>query len=229
MTAADRLPGIVPAGIVDRLRAAGVVPVIEIEDAGRALALARALDAGGLPVIEITFRTDAAVEALGRIAREVPAILLIAGTVTSTRLVDVARDAGAALVISPGLNRQVVQHAAAIGMPMIPGVATPSEVEAAMAAGATTVKLFPIEPLGGVKYLKAISAPYPDVMWAPTGGIAAEALPGYLEIKSVLACGGSWVAPRADVAAGDFEAITARATRAVEIVRTARANWDGAR
>jgi 2-dehydro-3-deoxyphosphogluconate aldolase/(4S)-4-hydroxy-2-oxoglutarate aldolase len=220
---------LVPPGIVGRLRAAGVIPVIEIEDAGRALALAQALDAGGLPIVEIVFRTDAAAEALRRIARDAPAILLIAGTVKSALLVDVARDAGASLVISPGLNRTVVEHAAAIGMPMIPGVATPSEVEAAMSAGATTVKLFPIEPMGGVKYLKAISAPYPEVTWTPTGGIAPEALPGYLALDSVLACGGSWVAPRADVAAGNFEAIAERAARAVEIVRLAGAAREAAR
>ena len=98
-----------------------------------------------------------------------------------------------------------------------------------MSAGATTVKLFPIEPLGGVNYLKAIAAPYPEVTWTPTGGIAPEALPGYLELESVLACGGSWVAPRADVAAGNFEAIAARAALAVEIVRSARAGREDAR
>lgn len=228
MSAAPRSAAL-PPSIVDRLRSAGVVPVIEIEDAGRALALAQALDAGGLPVVEITFRTDAAAEALRRIARDAPAVLLIAGTVTSTHVADVARDAGAALLISPGLNLRVFERAQAIGMPMIPGVATPSEVEAAMAAGATTVKVFPIEPLGGVRYLKAISAPYPDMTWAPTGGIAAEAVAGYLELQSVLACGGSWVAPRADVAAGNFEAIAARAARAVEIVRGVRPVREGSR
>jgi 2-dehydro-3-deoxyphosphogluconate aldolase / (4S)-4-hydroxy-2-oxoglutarate aldolase len=217
----------VPPGLLDRLRAAGVIPVIEIEDAGRALALAQALDEGGLPIIEITFRTDAAAEALRRIARDAPGILLIAGTVKSTRLVDVAREAGASLVISPGLNREVLEHAMAVGMPMIPGVATPSEVEAALAAGATTVKLFPIEPLGGVKYLKAIAAPYPEVTWTPTGGITPEDLPGYLGLSPVLACGGSWVAPRSDVAAGNFQAIAARAARAVEMVRGARAGRAG--
>ncbi|HEX7490941.1 MAG TPA: bifunctional 4-hydroxy-2-oxoglutarate aldolase/2-dehydro-3-deoxy-phosphogluconate aldolase [Candidatus Limnocylindrales bacterium] len=227
MTAAQR-PAIVPAGLVDRMRAAGLIPVIEIEDSGRALTLAQALDAGGLPIVEIVFRTDAAAEALRRIASDVPAILLIAGTVTSTHLVDVARESGASLVISPGLNLRVVEHAASIGMPMIPGTATPTEIEAAMSAGATTVKLFPIEPLGGVKYLKAVAAPYPGMTWTPTGGITAEALPGYLEIASVLACGGSWVAPRADVAAGNFEAIAARAARAVEIVRLARARRERA-
>jgi len=220
MTAAQH-PGTVPPGVVDRLRAAGVIPVVEIADAGRALALAQALEAGGLALVEITFRTEAA-EALRRIARDAPAILLIAGTVKSTHLVDVARNAGASLVISPGLNLQVVEHAAAIGMPMIPGVATPSEIEAAMSVGATTVKLFPIEPLGGVKYVQAVSGPYQEMAWTPTGGITPEGLPGYLQLKSVLACGGSWVAPRTDVAAGNFEAIAARAARAVEIVRGAR-------
>src|SRR5664280_2989642 len=184
-----------PAGFADRLRAAGVVPVVEVEDAGRAVALAHALEAGGLPIVEVTFRTEAATEALRRIAREAPRVFLIAGTVTSTLQADVALDAGAEMLVAPGLNRAVVEHAGRIGLPMMPGVCTPSEVEAALSLGLTAVKLFPIEPIGGLRYLKALAAPYAAMTWNPTGGITAETLPGYLAIASVLACGGAGLHP----------------------------------
>jgi len=200
----------------DRLRAAGVIPVVEIEDDGHAVALAQALEAGGLPLVEVTFRTEAAANAL------------IAGTVTSTRLADIALDAGAKMLVAPGFNRAVVEHSWRIGLPMMPGVCTPTEVEAAMALGLATLKVFPIEPIGGLRYLRALAAPYPAMTWAPTGGITVETLPGYLGVASVLSCGGSWVAPRADVAAGRFEEISARAAAVVEIVRRVRAGEGGA-
>jgi 2-dehydro-3-deoxyphosphogluconate aldolase/(4S)-4-hydroxy-2-oxoglutarate aldolase len=218
-----------PAGFAERLRAAGVVPVVEVEDAGRAVALAQALEAGGLPIVEVTFRTEAAADALRQIARDAPHVFLIAGTVTSTRQADIALEAGVKMLVAPGLNRAVVEHARRIGLPMMPGVCTPSEVEAAISLGLAAVKLFPIEPIGGLRYLRAIAAPYPAMTWNPTGGITAETLPGYLAVESVLACGGSWVAPRADIAAGRFEEIAARAAAVVEIVRRVRAGQGGTR
>ena len=224
---ADSPSGRAPVGFAERLRAAGVVPVVEIEDAGRAVALAQALAAGGLPIVEVTFRTQAAAAALRQIAHSVPGVFLIAGTVTSTRQADVARDAGVGLLVAPGLNRDVVEHAIQIGVPMMPGVCTPSEVESALSLGLTAVKLFPIGPIGGLPYLKAIAAPYQAMKWNPTGGITAETLATYLSVDSVLACGGSWVAPRADIAAGLFEEISARAAAAVEIVRLARQGQAG--
>ncbi|HJX48391.1 MAG TPA: bifunctional 4-hydroxy-2-oxoglutarate aldolase/2-dehydro-3-deoxy-phosphogluconate aldolase, partial [Gaiellaceae bacterium] len=199
--------GSVPAGVLDRLRAAGVIPVVEIEDDERAVALAQALEAGGLPIVEVTFRTEAAANALRLIARAAPRVFLIAGTVTSTRQADIALDAGVKMLVAPGLNRALVEHARRIGLPMMPGVLTPSEVEAALSLGLAAVKLFPIEPIGGLRYLRALAAPYPAMTWAPTGGITAETLPGYLAFEPVLACGGSWLAPRADIAAGRFEEI----------------------
>lgn len=211
-----------PADDMERLRAAGVVPVVEVEDAGRAVALAQALAAGGLPIVEVTFRTDAAAAAIERIARDVPTVYLIAGTVLSTRQADVARDAGAKMLVAPGFNAAVVEHAGRIGLPMLPGVCTPSEVEAALSLGLTAVKLFPIGPIGGVRYLRALAAPYGRMRWNPTGGITIEGLPDYLAVDSVLACGGSWVAPRADIAAGRFEEIASRAAQAVQAVEAAR-------
>ena len=218
-----------PAGFADRLRLSGVLPVVEIDDPGHAVALAHALEAGGLPIIEVTFRTEAAAESLRRIAREAPGVFLVAGTVTSTHQADVALDAGVDLLVAPGLNRAVVEHALRIGLPMLPGVCTPSEVEAAMSLGLTAVKVFPIEPIGGLRYLKALAAPYTSMTWNPTGGITTETLPGYLAVASVLSCGGSWIAPRADIAAGRFEEIAARAAAAVEIVRGIRASLGDAR
>jgi 2-dehydro-3-deoxyphosphogluconate aldolase/(4S)-4-hydroxy-2-oxoglutarate aldolase len=221
--------GSVPAGVLDRLRAAGVIPVVEIEDDERAVALAQALEAGGLPIVELTFRTEAAANALRLIARAAPRVFLIAGTVTSTRQADIALDAGVKMLVAPGLNRALVEHARRIGLPMMPGVLTPSEVEAALSLGLAAVKLFPIEPIGGLRYLRALAAPYPAMTWAPTGGITAETLPGYLAFEPVLACGGSWLAPRADIAAGRFEEISARAAAVVEIVRRVRAGAGGVR
>lgn len=223
----DPIAGGGPPIPTDRLRAAGVIPVVEIEDDERAVALAQALEAGGLPIVEVTFRTEAAANALRLIARAAPRVFLIAGTVTSTRQADVARDAGVGLLVAPGLNRDVVEHAIQIGVPMMPGVCTPSEVESALSLGLTAVKLFPIGPIGGLPYLKAIAAPYQAMKWNPTGGITAETLATYLSVDSVLACGGSWVAPRADIAAGLFEEISARAAAAVEIVRLARQGQGG--
>jgi 2-dehydro-3-deoxyphosphogluconate aldolase/(4S)-4-hydroxy-2-oxoglutarate aldolase len=218
-----------PSDDTEQLRAAGVVPVVEVEDAGRAVALAQALEAGGLPIVEVTFRTDAAAAAIERIARDVPGVFLIAGTVLSTRQADVALDAGARMLVAPGFNPAVVEHARRIGLPMLPGVCTPSEVEAALSLGLTAVKLFPIEPIGGVRYLRALAGPYGRMLWNPTGGITADRLQDYLAVTSVLACGGSWVAPRADIADGRFEEITARAAEAVQTVRRARTPQGGPR
>ncbi|HEU6439652.1 MAG TPA: bifunctional 4-hydroxy-2-oxoglutarate aldolase/2-dehydro-3-deoxy-phosphogluconate aldolase [Terriglobales bacterium] len=224
MTPSAQQPGRTPATVIARLRSAGVIPVVEIDDPGRAVALAQALEGGGLPIVEVTFRTEAAADSLRRIARDTPRMFLIAGTVTSTHQADVALDAGVDMLVAPGLNRDVVEHALRIGLPMMPGVCTPTEVEAAMSLGLTALKLFPIEPIGGLRYLRALAAPYPSMTWNPTGGITTETLPGYLAVESVLSCGGSWVAPRADIAAGRFEEIAARAAAAVEIVRRIRAS-----
>jgi 2-dehydro-3-deoxyphosphogluconate aldolase/(4S)-4-hydroxy-2-oxoglutarate aldolase len=218
-----------PSEIAGRLRAAGVIPVVEIRNADRAVGLARALEAGGLPVVEVTFRTAAAGEALRRIGREVAGMLLIAGTVTSAEQVEAARDAGASLLVSPGLNPSVVEHATGVGMPMMPGVCTPSEVEAALSMGLRAVKLFPVEPVGGVRYLRALAAPYAAMTWNPTGGISLSTLPDYLAVPSVLACGGSWIAPRSEIDAGSFAEIAVRAAEAVKAVQAARPDAGGSR
>ncbi|HEY2025763.1 MAG TPA: bifunctional 4-hydroxy-2-oxoglutarate aldolase/2-dehydro-3-deoxy-phosphogluconate aldolase [Gemmatimonadaceae bacterium] len=206
------------ATIIARLRALRVVPVIVIDDARHALPLAAALAEGGLPCAEITFRTPAGVEALTRIAHEQPGFLVGAGTVLSPAQADRARAAGAQFIVSPGTNRGVVEHCLSIGVPMYPGVCTPSEVEIALELGLRTVKFFPAEPMGGVKFLKAMAAPYGELTFMPTGGITRDTLAGYVRYDRVVACGGSWMAPSDWIAAGAFDRIRDETRRVVELV-----------
>jgi 2-dehydro-3-deoxyphosphogluconate aldolase/(4S)-4-hydroxy-2-oxoglutarate aldolase len=206
------------ATIIARLRAVRVVPVIVIDDARHALPLAVALTEGGLPCAEITFRTPAAAEALTRIAREQPGFLVGAGTVLSPAQADRAREAGAQFIVSPGTNPRVVEHCLSIGVPMYPGVCTPSEVEIALELGLRTVKFFPAEPMGGVKFLKAMAAPYGELTFMPTGGITRDTLAGYVRYDRVVACGGSWMAPSDWIAAGAFDRIRDETRRVVELV-----------
>ena len=206
------------ATIIARLRALRVVPVIVIDDARHALPLAAALAEGGLPCAEITFRTPAAAEALTRIAREQPGFLVGAGTVLSPAQADRAREAGAQFIVSPGINPRVVEHCLSIGVPMYPGVCTPSEVEIALELGLRTVKFFPAEPMGGVKFLKAMAAPYGELAFMPTGGITRDTLADYVRYERVVACGGSWMAPPDWIAASAFDRIRDETRRVVQLV-----------
>jgi Entner-Doudoroff aldolase len=201
------------------LRSLRIVPVIVIDDADAALPLADALCAGGLACAEITFRTSAAAEAIRRIARERPGMLVGAGTVLSPEQVHRARAAGAAFVVSPGLNPRVVELCQSLGLPVLPGVVTPSEIERARELGLGTLKFFPAEAAGGPKYLKAIGAPYPDVAFVPTGGISAANLAQYLALSNVAACGGSWMAPAEWIAQRQFDRIREETARATALVR----------
>ena len=171
----------------------GIVPVIAIESASDAEPLAKALYDGGLPCAEVTFRTKAAQEAMTRIAKAFPDLLLGAGTVLTIEQVKTAVDCGAKFIVSPGLNRTVVEYCVAKGIPVTPGVATPSEVEVALELGLEVVKFFPAEATGGLPYLKAISAPYKSLRFIPTGGVDEKNLLSYLKFPKVLACGGSWM------------------------------------
>lgn len=200
-----------------RLTQLRVLPVIVIDDATRAVPLARALSDGGLPCAEITFRTGGAAEAIRRIASEAPEVLLGAGTVLTPERVTEARDAGAAFIVAPGFSPAVVDRALELGLPVFPGVATPTEVEMALGRGLTTVKFFPAEPMGGLKFLKAIAAPYGMMRFIPTGGISASNLREYLHFDRVVACGGSWMAPAERIGAGDFAWITEETRRATEL------------
>ncbi len=187
-----------------------VVPVVAIDSVDSALPLADALIAGGLPIAEITFRTRAAADVIRLLAQERPALLVGAGTILNVDDLKRARDCGAAFAVAPGLNPAVVKAAVDVGLPFAPGVMTPSDIEAAVALGVTTLKFFPAEAAGGVALLKSIYAPYKHlgVRFIPTGGINADNVLKYLVLEAVLAVGGSWIAERGDIAAGNWTKIT---------------------
>lgn len=196
-----------------------VVPVIAIESSAHALPLADALLAGGLPIIEVTFRTAAALDVIRVLARERPQLLVGAGTVLDPATVDAAAEAGAKFALAPGCSPATVQRARAIGLPFVPGVQTPSEVELALSLGCTMLKFFPAEAAGGVKMLEAMHAPYKHtgVRFVPTGGVSPANLAAYLACDAVAAIGGTWLAKADDLKAGRFDEIAARTREAVAI------------
>jgi 2-dehydro-3-deoxyphosphogluconate aldolase/(4S)-4-hydroxy-2-oxoglutarate aldolase len=209
-------------GIVDRLQASGVVAVVNPPPPGTAMALARALAGGGVPAIEITFRTAGAAVAIEEIAGNVPDALVGAGTVLTVAQAAEALDAGARFVVSPGTNPDVVDYVLGRGAIMVPGVATPSEIELNLARGIVIMKAFPAEVMGGVRFLRAVHGPFPSVRFIPTGGIDAQNLADYLALPNVLAVGGSWIAPSVDIADGNFGAIRVRAQETARLVRACR-------
>ncbi len=193
------------------LRQTGVVPVIKIENAEDAAPLCRALLSGGIGAAEVTFRTPAAPRAMEAIAREVPDIFLCAGTVLTVEQANLAVACGARAIVSPGTNPRVVEWCLKEGVPVYPGCATPTEVEAALSLGLTDLKLFPAEAVGGVKLLKALYGPYAGVRFMPTGGVSTQNLQEYLLLPNVLCCGGSWLCPADAVNRGDWETVRALA------------------
>jgi len=206
--------------ITEALRRWRIVPVITIEDAKNAVPLSSALLAGGLPIAEITLRTPAALEALRRITHEQPEMFAGVGTVLNVRQAVQARSAGAHFVISPGFNRGVVEYCLEHDIPVYPGVATATEIEAALEAGLNLLKLWPIETLGGVKYLQLLSGPFVGVEFNPSGGVTGANFESYLALKNVVACGGSWMAPPDWIASRQFERI--RAAVRDTVMRAAR-------
>jgi 2-dehydro-3-deoxyphosphogluconate aldolase/(4S)-4-hydroxy-2-oxoglutarate aldolase len=203
--------------ILDRIAELKLIPMVVIDHAEHAGPFGDALVAGGLPVAEITFRTPAAEAAIRELARRGD-LLVGAGTVLSKELADRAIDAGAKFVVAPGTNPEVVEHVLKRGSVMIPGIVSPTEIELALSLGVSTLKFFPAETMGGVAMLKALAGPYPDVRFVPTGGITPELLPSYLKLASVVACGGSWLAPRDLLAAGKFDAVKLLVEQAVKII-----------
>lgn len=183
---------------------APVVPVVVLEDAADAVPLARALVAGGLPAIEVTLRTPAALDAIRAIAAEVPDAVVGAGTVISARNVEDAVAAGARFLVSPGWTNSLLDAMKASGVPFLPGVSTTSEVVALLERGVTEMKFFPAEAAGGTAYLKALSAPLPQARFCPTGGITPASAPSYLALPNVGCVGGSWMLPGDAVAAKDW-------------------------
>jgi 2-dehydro-3-deoxyphosphogluconate aldolase/(4S)-4-hydroxy-2-oxoglutarate aldolase len=204
--------------IAETLEKIGIVPVIKIDDPAQAVPLARALIAGGIPCAEVTFRTAQGEEAIRRITAEVPNILVGAGTVLTVDQVDRAAAAGASFAVSPGYNPRTVERCREKGIPIFPGCSTPSDVEIALEAGLTNLKFFPAEQAGGLDYIKALSGPFPQVRFMPTGGINAANIASYLAFEKILACGGSWMVGADLLNAGNYEGITALCREAVRSI-----------
>ena len=201
--------------IIKELHDYGLVPVIKITKVENAVPLAKALAEGGLNCAEITFRTACAKEAIKAITEALPDMLVGAGTVLTTEQADEAIEAGSKFIVSPGLNPKVVKHCLDKGVPVLPGCATPSEVEQALELGLKAVKFFPAEAAGGLNMIKSMSAPYGQLMFMPTGGINEENMLAYLSFNKIIACGGSFMVKDSLIEAGKFEEITALTRSAV--------------
>lgn len=194
---------------------APVIPVVRIERAEHAVPMARALVEGGLPVIEVTLRTPAALDAAASIARDVPEAVVGIGTVTDPHDLTRARDAGARFAVSPGLTDRLADASQRVALPFLPGVMTPSEALRATEAGFQALKLFPAEQAGGVGMLKAIHGPLQDLMFCPTGGVSPSNMAAYLSLPNVICVGGSWLVPSKAMADGDWDMIVHLAATAV--------------
>lgn len=211
--------------IFTRVAQLGVVPVIAIEKVEAAIPLADALIDGGLPVVEITFRTAAAADVIRKMAKERPKLIVGAGTVLTAANVDAAKSSGAAFAVAPGLNPQTLKHAQTVGLPFVPGMATPSDIELGLSLGCKLLKFFPAEANGGVGMIEALSAPYKHtgVRFMPTGGVNTANLESYLKLDTVAAVGGTWIAKKEDLANGKWDEIRNRCKAALDIVAKARA------
>ena len=202
--------------MMSELYSIGLIPVIKIENPDDAVPLAKALIDGGLPAAEITFRTKCAAEAIKNITEAYPDMLVGAGTVLTTEQVDAAIAAGSKFLVSPGLNTKVTAYALEKGVPMLPGCSNPSDIEAALELGLSTVKFFPAEAAGGLKMLKAMAAPYGQLTFMPTGGISQDNLLDYLKFNKIVACGGSFMVKDELVKEKKWDEITALTKNAVK-------------
>ena len=207
--------------IVDVLKNAGIIPVIVLDDESKAVPLARALVKGGLPVLEVTFRTKAAPGAIAKIKAEVPEAVVGAGTLLTKEMVSAAKYAGAAFGVAPGFDPDVVAAAQEIDLPMVPGIATASELSQALTAGVSLVKFFPAEAAGGVKMIKNLLGAFrfTGVKFMPTGGINLSNVGDYLAVPEIVACGGTWIVPKDALAANDWATIEKLAADAAALAR----------
>lgn len=204
---------------LDLVRHGPVIPVIVIQQLDDAVPMARALVEGGVKVLEVTLRTPVALKCIEAIARAVPGALVGAGTIRSVADAQAARDAGCVFGVSPGYSHDIGTYCRNIGLPLLPGVASASEVMAANADGYDFLKFFPATAAGGIPMLKALAGPFPDVAFCPTGGITLETAPSFLALPNVKVCGGSWLTPADAVAAKDWKRITALAQEASALRR----------
>ena len=210
--------------MIETLKSAGIIPVIVIDKVEQAVPLANALVKGGLPVLEVTFRTACAAEAIAKIKAEVSGATLIAGTVLTMKQLVAAKAAGAEACVAPGFDPMIVKAANEMGMPFCPGVATASELSQALSLGCRMVKFFPAESAGGVKYIKDLLGAFrwTGVKIMPTGGVKTSNVADYLAVPEIICCGGTWVAPKDALAAGDYAKIETLAKEAAELVRKIR-------
>jgi 2-dehydro-3-deoxyphosphogluconate aldolase/(4S)-4-hydroxy-2-oxoglutarate aldolase len=208
--------------LISTLRKSPIVPLVQSNDPEVALETARALMLGGINVIEVVLRTTEALASLQKIAKELPLVSVGAGTVLNANQAEKAIDHGAKFIVSPGLNENVVNVSVANNMPVLPGVATATELQKAWNMDLRTVKFFPAGLAGGPKMLKALSSVFKDMEFMPTGGVNAATLANYLSVPAVLACGGSWLTPNDAIALRDFETITTLAKEALSIAAQAR-------
>lgn len=208
--------------VLEEIQKIGIVPVVVLDNEKDAKPLAKALCEGGLPCAEVTFRTKAAEESIRIMAKEYPQMLVGAGTVLTIEQVDRAIKAGAKFIVSPGLNPKIVSYCIEKGIPVTPGCQTPSDIEKALELGLDVVKFFPAEPAGGLPMIKALAAPYTEVMFMPTGGINPKNVVDYLKFDRILACGGSWMVKGDLVKEGKFDEITALVKEAAKIVSDSR-------
>ena len=208
--------------VVETLKGAGIIPVIVIEDEAKAVPLARALVDGGLPVLEVTFRTKAAAGAIAKIRVEVPGAVVGAGTLLTKEQVKAAKESGAVFGVAPGFDPAIVAYAQEIGLPMVPGIATASELSQALSAGVPMVKFFPAEAAGGAKMIKNLLGAFrfTGVKFMPTGGITAANVRDYLAVPEVIACGGTWIVPKDALANDDWDRIRALASEAAAIAKS---------
>jgi 2-dehydro-3-deoxyphosphogluconate aldolase/(4S)-4-hydroxy-2-oxoglutarate aldolase len=201
--------------VLEQLSAIGIVPVIAINDVEKAVPLAKALVAGGIPCAEVTYRTDEAEEAIRRMAKEVPEMIVGAGTILTPEQADSAIAAGAKFLVSPGLNPKVVKHCIEKGYLITPGTSNPSDVEVAIELGLDVVKFFPAEAAGGINMIKSMCGPYTKMRFMPTGGINAGNINNYLSFNKIICCGGSWMVKSDLVNNGEFDKITELCKEAV--------------
>lgn len=213
--------------LVQRLGQLGFIPVVKIDQAGQGSRLAEALLAGGLPCVEITFRTAAAEDAIRSISQGYPDMLTGAGTIITVDQAKRAVSAGARYIVSPGLSMPVIEWCLEQEVPVFPGIATPTDMISALAYGLQVLKFFPAEALGGPKMLQALSAPFEQVRFIPTGGINLQNLASYIKLSCVHACGGSWFVASSLISSGKFDEISKGAAEALALVKKHRANGAG--
>lgn len=207
---------------IDQVAACGVVPVVVLEDAEQAVPTARALLKGGINAMEITFRTSAAKASIAKVAAEVPEMIVGAGTVINVDQLHDAIEAGAKFIVSPGSDAEVISEAMRLNVPMTPGVVTPSEIMMGLKLGVKVFKFFPAESYGGLKTIKALCGPFPQIRFIPTGGVNQANAAEYFKNPKIVAVGGSWMVTKDMVAAGDFDGIAEKSAAATALFREIR-------